>query len=613
MKRLEGHGTRKYLLRALFSTHGVLIGLILLVCLAVVVGHWPSLGGSALLFDDDQYIIGNSVVCSPGWPSIRRSFVEVLEPSTVRGYYQPLSMISLMADYALGGRPDHQRPFHRTSLALHALNTALVSVLLYLLFGNPWTAAMLGLLFGLHPLTVEAISWTAERKTLLAAFFSLGCLVLYVRHARRGCWRAYAGCIAMYIFSLLSKPTGTPLPFLLLLIDYWPLQRERRALREKVPFLFVAVLFGAVTCISQSRTSSMTLCHGSGPLHVLWLVCYEVVFYLYKIIWPANLSPYYGHPPPFTLSDPTTVVSVTLICLLLLLTTITLWWTRGMLTGLLLFVVALFPTMGIISFSDAVVAHRHVYFPSVGVLIMLGSFLTWFWHHKNFGPRSMRRTAILAIFLSCAAVETVATRMYLVPWRNTLSLYEHMLTVSPNAIPVHNNLAVALSRQGRMNEAISHLRRVVALCPNSAEAYNNLGMAFRAQGRLEEAIWHFGQALRLAPRSAVANSNMGIALAMKGQYNQAFECFLRASRLRPEAVLPWKCLAHILITHCTPGTLETDRAFQIVNQAIEFADYRSEATLDELAALYHARHTAEGTRRICPRETEEWPPLVEEP
>jgi hypothetical protein len=154
-------------------------GLAVIIVVLVVWVHWPALSAKALSFDDQQYLTDNILVQNPSWTSAKRFVTEILTPSTVGGYYQPLSMISLMLDVALSGRPGNLQPFHRTSLILHVINTLLIVVLLYQLFGNPWVAAMIGLLYGVHPMSVESIPWIGERKTLLAAFFSLLALIAY--------------------------------------------------------------------------------------------------------------------------------------------------------------------------------------------------------------------------------------------------------------------------------------------------------------------------------------------------------------------------------------------------------------------------------------------------
>jgi hypothetical protein len=193
------------------STVILLALLSLIVVGATLFAHWPALSAQALTFDDQQYLTENPLVQHPRWASAGRFLREVLEPSTVGGYYQPLAMISLMLDYAVAGRPDNLRPFHRTSLALHAANTVLVIVLLYVLFGQPWVAGMVGLLFGVHPMTVETIPWIGERKTLLSAFFALWCLIVYVRYARRPSSKLYLTCLALYVWR--SCPSPRPFRF----------------------------------------------------------------------------------------------------------------------------------------------------------------------------------------------------------------------------------------------------------------------------------------------------------------------------------------------------------------------------------------------------------------
>jgi hypothetical protein len=232
---------------------GLTAVLIAAVCLAVLATHWPALSAKATSIDDGQYLMGNPLVQNPCWDSARRFLTEVLKPSTVSGYYQPLTMISLMLDYALGGREDNLFPFHRTSLALHAANTALVIVLLYLLFGNIWAAAAVGLLFGVHPMTVEPIPWLSERKTLLSAFFAFWALIFYICFTRTtGNKKYYIAALVAYLLALMSKPTSIFLPLMMLLMDYWPLNRLRcQVIVEKIPFLFLAAVFIIMTIVSQ--------------------------------------------------------------------------------------------------------------------------------------------------------------------------------------------------------------------------------------------------------------------------------------------------------------------------------------------------------------------------
>ena len=206
------------------------------------------------------------LVQNPGLGSAKRFLTEILEPSSVEGYYQPLAMISLMLDYAAGGRENHLRPFHVTSLALHTANTALIIVLLYVLFGNIWAAAAAGLLFGVHPMTVEPIVWVAARKTLLATFFSLWSLLFYVRYCNRGGRKSYLGCFATYLLALMSQPTSVPLPAVMLLMDYWPLKRlSVKTFLEKLPLFILGGIFAGITYISQHRTGGTISPTDFGP------------------------------------------------------------------------------------------------------------------------------------------------------------------------------------------------------------------------------------------------------------------------------------------------------------------------------------------------------------
>jgi hypothetical protein len=370
----------------------LLFGVLALAVAAVTfAAHSPALDARAISFDDDEYLLDNGLVQNPSWDSAKRFLVEVLEPSTVRGYYQPLSMISLMLDYALGGRADSLRPFHRTSLLLHVMNTVLVMVLLYQLIGAVWAAAGAALIFGVHPLAIESVAWIAERKTLLAAFFGLASLVSYVRYARTRSRLSYGVSLAAFVLGLMSKPSVTPLPLLMLLLDFWPLKRlgggvpdvtsgqpmnsragrPCRSLMEKVPFFVVAGVAAVVTYVSQHRTYGTTLIYGQSPFGVLLLIGHNVSFYLAKLAWPGELSWFYPYPKPFMLSNPVVLRGVIGTVFLLVMLIVSLRWTRALLTGFLFFVVALLPTMSGVAFMGLVAADRFVYLPMVGILLVL--------------------------------------------------------------------------------------------------------------------------------------------------------------------------------------------------------------------------------------------------
>ncbi len=508
------------------------------VCVAVLLVHWPALSSNALSFDDSQYFNENLLVQNPGWSSARRFLAEVLEPSTVQGYYQPLTMISLMADYALGGRDDNLMPFHRTSLALHAANTALIIVLLYLLFSSAWIAALAGLLFGLHPMTVESICWLGDRKTLLAAFFALWSLIFYVHFARKRKWKFYIGCVAAYILALMSKPTSVPLPALLLLMDFWPLRRlNKKAILEKIPLFVIGGIAAVITYISQSRSAAVILPSDYGAWRIPLTLCHNIVFYLYKIVWPVNLSSNYAFPEPMVLSEPMVAVGIVGTCILIPLFVLSLRWTRGLLTGWLFFFVAMLPTMQIIGFSGVIAADKFAYLPSVGLLMVLASFLVWLLVYGKAGDRfAVRNVVIVVVVLVLSVAEAAATRRYLVCWRDTEGYYEHMLALTPDSAILHYGLGVELQSQDRFDEAIDRYRRAIEIKPYYAEAHYNLATVLRSQEKINEAISHYRQAIQVKPDYAAAYYNLAMALESQGKLDKAVSYYYEALKYQPDDI-----------------------------------------------------------------------------
>jgi len=509
-------------------------------CIVVTAVYWPALSAKALSFDDEQYLTKNVLVQNPSWASAKRFLTEVSKPSTVMGYYQPLTMISLMFDYALGGRQNNLMPFHHTSLILHVANTAMIIVLLYLLFGQIWVAAGVGLLFGVHPMTVEPIPWVGERKTLLAAFFSLWSLIFYLLFTvyyskttsdKRQAAKFYIGSFAMYFLALMSKPTSTPLPVVMLLMDYWPLRRlNRRAIFEKIPFFVLGGIFAVITYISQSRSASVTLPGKFGLLRIPLILCHNIIFYLCKMVWPVKLSSHYPFPEPLNLSQPMVLAGVIGTFILIALLLFSLRWTRAALTGWLMFFVAILPAMQVIGFSNVIASDKFAYLPSVGLLMMLAAFLVWF--RKSRFLTLWKAAVVIILMLVCA--ESVATRRYLVYWQDTIKFHERMLALTPDAGPVHYNIAVELAARGRVDEAISHYRKAIELMPDPSSAHYNIAVELAGKGKIDEAIAHYRKVIEMKPRSTDAYNNLGVILESRGNLSEAISLYRRVLQIEPD-------------------------------------------------------------------------------
>ncbi len=545
------------------------------VMVVVAATHWPVLSAGAVSLDDTEFLFQNPVIQKPGWASARQVITEVVSSSTVAGYYEPLTLISLMADVALGGRIDNLRPFHRTSLALHVLNTALVIVLVYLLFAAGgraagraakvsrrggadgdssgrrwvWIAAGAGLLFGLHPLTVEPVAWVWERKTLLAAFFGLGALILYTAYARGRRRIFYAASLIAYVLAVMAKPTATPLAAAMLLLDYWPLARlNRRAFREKAPFFAIAAISAVITVLSTQRTASVVMPGAYSFRQLPLRVGYLLMFYLYKVLWPVHLSSVYVMPESWSLREPLVCGGFLGACVLAALAVFALRRTRAFLTGGLFFLVVISPTLGVVGYSWVVASDKYVYLPATGLVLILAWLLGVLRETASRRSSGVLLTAGgVAIVLAAAGAEAFLTRAYLAHWRDTESLYRHMLTLAPGAASVHANLGIALARTGRTGEADGHLREALRLRPEYPEALTALGNILAARDDLDAAIARHTEALRLAPSLAEARINLGITLARKGHLSGAAAHLGEAVRRRPHSALAHANLALVLM------------------------------------------------------------------
>jgi hypothetical protein len=517
------------------------VSVVLVVTGIVLVTYWPALSAQAVYLDDDLYL-GSKLVRQPGWSSLQRIFGELFAPSAVPGYYQPFSLTSVMLGFLDPAAATSLMPFHRTSLLLHLLNVALVVVLLYRLFDNWLTAGLCGLLYGLHPLNADAVLWVAECKTVLSTFFALSSLVFYVAYVRRsaekkgGNRKYYGAALLMYLCALLSKPTAAPVAILLLVLDYWPLNRlDRRAILEKVPFLIVGALSAVVTVISQQNTADSGLTDntfGAGKLP--FVICYALILYFSKLVWPVGLVADYPFPRPFMPTDTPVLMGVIGISLLVLAILVSARRTRAWLAGALFFFLAILPALGVVRFTSSVAANRFMYLPVVGLLLPLNWALNRLWKAS---PRARRASTLRAAVVGIGAILALgcfgATRTYLAPWKDTVTLLQYYLTQTPNEWKLHNWLGGEWQRRGATESAIIESIQTVRLNPGWAAGHLNLGKLMFKARRFDEAATVFAAALRLEPKNWQAHVMMGRTLAMKNDLEGAMRELREAALLNP--------------------------------------------------------------------------------
>ncbi|HSW46877.1 MAG TPA: tetratricopeptide repeat protein [Phycisphaerae bacterium] len=510
---------------------------VIILCLAVAAivlwTHWPVLSAKAVSFDDEEAITRNHLIQTPGWQSVKRFFGEVTISSVVRGYYRPLTLTSFMLDWAMGGRPDNFRPFHRTSLALHLGSTLLLVLLCYQIFGNPWAAAMAGLLFGVHPLTVEPIAWVMERKTVLCAFFAFAALNAYVRYTRRSSRAWYGAAVILFLMSLLAKPTSTPLPLIALLMDRWPLERfGRRAILEKIPFLILSAVFAALACICEQRVNPLTLPAVESPLHLPLRTCYLVSFYFAKILLPIRLSSVYLLPAPLSLGNGIVLLTVGTTVLLVAALVVSRRWTPAWWVGASMFLIGLAPTMGLVGYSWVEASDKYTYFPAVGLVLIVAWFLARLWAGSGtIGGR--RRAATVCVVLAAAALLAAGTREYLRKWESTDRLLAHMLSLAPHSAPLHSFQGGRKLAAGHYEEAIQAFTTAINLAPAHAEAYYNRGLSFATLDRFDQAVQDFGRAIEIRPVYTDAYINRGNVFGTVGEHERALADYRKAIELDP--------------------------------------------------------------------------------
>lgn len=517
-------------------------------------------------FDDFQYIDENPLVMNPGWESAQRFLREVSKPSTVTGYYQPLTMISLMLDVSAGASPLNERPFHATSLVLHVANTVLIGLILHAIVRNAWAAAAAALLFGLHPMTVEPIAWCSERKTLLSSFFALGSVLGFVAYGRRSeggdlwnaslrsgrRWAFYGVSLIAYALALLAKPTATPLPAALLLLCFWPLSRlllsdgkgalfsgPRSRIRwnvvvELAPFAFVGAISAVITFVSQ-RDAGGVATPGAGydvgriPL----VLAYDLALYVRNIVFPNNLIPHNPFPDPLNLTDARVAVGLVLS---LGGVSIVLWSlrrTRALFTGSSITFLLLLPTLQLVQFSYSVISDKYFYLPAFGLLLIVAWGLDRSCNRLRARLAGPTRAFLLlaVVVVVCAVAETAGTRRQLGYWMTTESLDRRLIALNPDNSEFHFDLGNALWDQGRLEEAHRELGLAVELDSTNVRALNNLALsaAYRDEGARAIGLWK--QTLRHHPGNYVARCNLAFYdLERSGRIEEALTQYERALR-----------------------------------------------------------------------------------
>jgi len=523
-----------------------LIGLLLIVATLGV--FWQVRSHDFLNYDDDVYVSENSQV-QEGFT--RKSVIWAFTSGYASNWH-PLTWLSHMLDCQLFGL--NPGGHHLTNLMLHLANTLLLFLLLNRMTSSLYRSALVAALFALHPLHVESVAWVAERKDVLSTLFwmlTMWTYLLYVEHPRL--WR-YLLTLVVFTLGLMAKPMLVTLPCVLLLLDYWPL--DRLALRqpedsinsgaqkglssspqrsfllrlfwEKVPFFVLAAVSSAVTFLVQQSSGAVKSVE-SFPLSIRianGLVSY--VSYIYKMIWPQHLAVFYPHQGS---SLPMWLAGAAGLLLLGISVAVMRAGRRHpyLAVGWLWYLGTLVPVIGLVQVGLQEMADRYTYVPLIGLFIMIAWGIPELTRGWRYGRVVLRMAAgsLLAVLMVC-------TWMQLRHWRNNETLFKHALNTTANNFLAHDSLGNTLAQQGKIGEAIDHYSAALRIKPDYMNSHTNLGIALLQRGDVEQAITHFSAVLRYQSDSPEAHNNLGLAVARQGYVDRAIDHYFTAIRLKPD-------------------------------------------------------------------------------
>jgi len=533
------------------------------LCLALAVMTFAVFGQTVrhefVNFDDNGYVYENPVVAQ-GLTLKGLSWAWSFHCDN----WHPLTWLSHEVDCQLYGL--HPGGHHLSNVLIHTLAVIALFLAMRRMTGALWRSAFVAALFAIHPLRVESVAWIAERKDVLSGLWFMLTIGAYGRYVQE--FKAqgskfkvfYAMALVFFVLGLMSKPMLVTLPAVLLLLDYWPLQRADSKVRlvlEKLPFMALSAAVCVVTLFAQ-KGAEQSIQEFSLPLRFAnALVSYAV--YLRQWVWPTGLAVFYPYPhsglPPW---------EVALAGTLLAGISVAAWWLRRaqpwVLVGWLWYLVMLLPVSGLIQAGEQAHADRFTYLPQVGI----AAAVTWLaaacgakWRLGRVLLGLLMASA-LATLIVCAAEQTVH-------WKNNEFLWRRAASCTTGNYVACNNLGVEIDHGSTVDEAIKDFRMALQIDPKYAEAHYNLGNALLHQGKVDEAISHYQRALEISPSYADAHNNFGNVLAQKGKLEEAAAQYQIALRIRPEYVQAYLGLGAILLQKgkLDEATSQFEKALQI--------------------------------------------------
>jgi tetratricopeptide (TPR) repeat protein len=528
--------------------------------------YWQVRNFDFTTYDDDLYVMG------PAQAGITLDSLKWAFTAVVSNNWIPVTLLSHILDVQLFGMQSGMH--HLMNVVWHVLATLLLFSALRRATGAVWRSAFVAFIFGLHPLHVGSVAWIAERKDVLSAFFWFLALYAYVRYAEQPGLRRYLLMAAAFTLGLLAKPMVVTFPFVLLLLDVWPLRRFAwpKVVLEKLPLMLLSAVASVITYLTQSSTGAVV----AMPLAVRVenaLVSYAI--YIKQMFWPAGLAVIY----PYSQSIPIWQALVALALLIAVtLFAVRVWRTHPYVaTGWFWYLGTLVPVIGLIQVGEQAHADRYTYIPLVGLAMILA----W-------GAAEILNERTIYWAAGLSAVACIAMSWIELPyWQNSETLFQRAVDVTGNNWIAEYNLGHCLmTLPGRIPDAISHFRAALRIKPDYVEARNNLGACLQDSGHAADAVQEFQTVVRLKPGFADAHFNLGLALSkLPDRSADAITEFESALYLNPRLESAHVNLAALLVKLGRPAD-----AIPHFEAAVRLnADYRNERNLGAVLATLPGR------------------------
>ena len=525
----------------LLKKHSVVFIILVLIVLALAV-YWQVQKHQFIEYDDQLYVTENYRIQSGlTFKGIINTFTDVHT-----GHWHPLTMISHMLDWQLFG--DNAGGHHWTSVIIHIINTILLFLLFRNLTGAIWRSAFIAALFAIHPINVESVAWIAERKNVLSTFFWIATILLYVWYVKNPSWKRYLPVFVCFALGLMSKPMLVTLPFVLLLLDYWPLNRTMinihkenepestnqilvkrvkisSLILEKVPlFILMAVSIYLTYYAAQSVKTVANI-----PLTIRLsnaIVAYGL--YIKKLFWPTDLAVFY--PLAYI---PIWQVSIAAV-LIMVVTFFVCRYFRDypyLPVGWFWYLGTLVPVIGLVQVGGQAMADRYVYIPFIGLFIIIA------WGGNQILSKIRSSEIFTAIvFISIGIMFTIVSYNQVKIWENTVTLFEDVLKSNSENYLAYNALGLAAADKGDYEKALYYYYMALKINPKFELAYNNAGIVLSKMGKLSDAVKCYENALKINIRSAIAHHNLGIVLIQKNNVAGAISQFNKALELKPDYI-----------------------------------------------------------------------------